>query len=289
VRCGNAEVERLTLKVWFVTGASGGFGQALTRAALSEGHRVAAAARDVTSLRGVAEEFGDAVLPVELDVTDRGAVASAVERCYTHFHGLDVVVNNAGAGLIGAIEETGEDEARAIFEVNFFGALWVTQAALPYLRAQGSGRIVQVSSVAGLVGFPMIGFYCASKWALEGLSETLAQEVARFGIKVTLVEPGAMRTEWAHRSMGRVAGPERHYAPELQARLEAMQVEYGHRQRNDPVRAAGTLVRALHNADPPRRLVMGSDAFEAVMSEYQLRVREWSMWEAETRATDFPY
>src|SRR5215207_9805203 len=184
-------------KTWFITGASRGFGREWTIAALERGDRVAATARDVSTLDDLAQKYGDLLLPIELDVTDRAADFAAVARAHEHFGRLDVVVNNAGYGHFGMVEELSEDDVRAQVETNLFGALWVTQAALPFLRAQGSGRILQVSSIGGISAFPNVGMYHASKWALEGLSQSLAAEVAGFGIKVTLIEPAGYATDWS--------------------------------------------------------------------------------------------
>lgn len=183
-------------KVWLITGTSRGFGREWAIAALDRGDRVAATARDISTLDDLARTYGEAILPLRLDVTDRAADFAAVARAHDHFGRLDIVVNNAGYGQFGLVEELSEGEARAQIETNLFGALWVTQAALPYLRAQGSGHIVQVSSIGGITAFPNIGMYHASKWALEGLSQALAQEVVSFGIKVTLIEPTGYSTDW---------------------------------------------------------------------------------------------
>ena len=177
-------------KIWFITGASRGFGRSWTIAALERGDKVAATARDTATLKDLVEKYGDALLPIQLDVTDRAADFAAVQQAHQHFGRLDIVVNNAGYGHFGFVEEITEAEARAQLETNLFGALWVTQAALPFLREQGSGHIIQVSSIGGISAFPLVGIYHASKWGLEGFSQALAQEVADFGIKVTLIEPG---------------------------------------------------------------------------------------------------
>src|ERR1700750_3240811 len=184
-------------KTWFITGTSRGFGREWTKAALERGDRVAATARDTSTLDDLKTEHGDALLPLTLDVTSREAAFGAVKRAHEHFGRLDIIVNNAGYGHFGMVEEISEQEARAQIETNLFGALWVTQAALPFLREQGSGHTVQVSSIGGISAFPSVGIYHASKWALEGISQTLAQEVAGFGVHVTLVEPGAFATDWA--------------------------------------------------------------------------------------------
>jgi NAD(P)-dependent dehydrogenase (short-subunit alcohol dehydrogenase family) len=177
-------------KTWFITGASKGFGREWAEAALEREDKVAATARNLQTLDALVDTYGDSVLPIQLDVTDRGADFDAVNGAADHFGGLDVVINNAGYGHFGMIEELTEDDVRSQLETNFFGALWVTQAALPIMREQGSGHIIQVSSLGGITAFPAIGAYHASKWALEGLSQSLSQEVAGFGIDVTLIEPG---------------------------------------------------------------------------------------------------
>src|SRR3954449_4859704 len=209
----------LMSKVWFITGTSKGFGRIWAEAALERGDRVAATARRPETLAGLADRYGEAVLPLALDVTDKAAVAAAVARAHAHFGRLDVVVSNAGYGLFGTIEEVSEQQERDQIETNLFGALWVTKAALPVprdqiettllgalwvpkaalpiLREQGSGHIIQVSSIGGVNAFPTVGLYHASKWGLEGFSQTLAQEVAEFGIKVTIVEPVGYSTDWA--------------------------------------------------------------------------------------------
>src|SRR6202046_5337585 len=190
-------------RTWFITGASRGFGRSFTHAALATGDRVAATARDTSSLDDLTAEHGDAIAPIALDVSDHDAAFAAVRQAKDRLGRLDVVVNNAGYGVSGAIEELTEEQARRQIEVYLFGAFLGTQAALPILREQGSGWIVQVSSIGGLAAFPLTGIYHASKWALEGFSETLRQEVEPFGIKVLMVEPSGFRTDWAGSSMVR--------------------------------------------------------------------------------------
>ena len=199
-------------KVWFITGTSRGFGREWAIAALERGDKVAATARDTATLDDLVDKYGDALLPIQLDVTDRDADFAAVKQAHEHFGRLDVVVNNAGYGQFGFIEELSEPDARDQIETNVFGALWVTQAALPYLRAQRSGHIIQVSSIGGITAFPNVGIYHASKWALEGFSQALAQEVAPFGVHVTLIEPGGFSTDWAGSSSQAGAEPLPDYA-----------------------------------------------------------------------------
>ena len=185
------------MKTWFITGTSRGFGREWAIAALERGDKVAATARNTASLDDLAAKYGEAILPIKLDVTDRAAAFAAVQQAHEHFGRLDVVVNNAGYGHFGMIEEVSEEEIRAQLETNVLGALWVTQASLPFLREQGGGHIIQVSSIGGISAFISTGAYHASKWALEGFSQSLSQEVARFGIKVTLVEPAGYSTDWS--------------------------------------------------------------------------------------------
>ena len=184
-------------KTWFITGASRGFGREWAKAALERGDRVAATARDTSTLADLQSAHGDALLALALDVTDRERAFSTVAQAHEHFGRLDIVVNNAGYGHFGTVEEISEQEARAQIETNLFGALWVTQAALPFLREQRGGHIVQVSSIGGISAFPTVGIYHASKWGLEGFSQALAQEVSEFGIHVTLIEPGGFSTDWS--------------------------------------------------------------------------------------------
>jgi NAD(P)-dependent dehydrogenase (short-subunit alcohol dehydrogenase family) len=183
-------------KVWFITGSSKGFGRVWAEAALARGDCVAATARNIDTLSALTKAYGKQVAALKLDVTNKAEVDAAIAEAHSRFGRLDVVINNAGYGLFGAIEEINEKEARAQMETNLFGALWVTQAALPIMRAQGSGHIIQVSSIGGVNAFPTIGLYHASKWGLEGFSQALSAEVAAFGIKVTIVEPGGYATDW---------------------------------------------------------------------------------------------
>src|SRR4051812_17931620 len=199
-------------KTWFITGTSRGFGREWAAAALERGDRVAGTARDPSTLDDLAAAHGDALLALPLDVTDRDAVFAAVKQAHEHFGSLDIVVNNAGYGQFGMVEELSEQEARDQIETNLFGALWITQAALPLLREQGSGHFLQVSSIGGISAFPGVGMYHASKWALEGFTQALAQEVGGFGIHVTLIEPGGFSTDWGG-SSSRSAQPLEAYGP----------------------------------------------------------------------------
>ena len=263
-------------KVWFITGASRGFGREWTIAALERGDKVAATARDLSTLDDLVSKFGDALLPLQLDVTDHDADFAAVKQAHEHFGRLDVVVNNAGYGQFGFIEELSEQEARDQIETNVFGALWITQAALPYLRAQRSGHIIQVSSIGGVTAFPNVGIYHASKWALEGFSQALAQEVADFGVRVTLIEPGGFATDWAGPSSKR-ATPLPDYA-EAHANSE--------RQRSsrtakpgDPQASARAILKVVDAAEPPLRVFFGELPLELAKADYEKRLATWEQWQ----------
>ena len=263
-------------KVWFITGTSRGFGRAWAEAALARGDQVAATARDVSSLDALVDRFGESVLPLELDVTSREECFAAVAGAHRTFGRLDVVVNNAGYGHFGFIEEVSEAEARAQLETNLFGALWVTQAALPYLRAQGFGHIVQVSSIGGISAFPMTGWYAASKWALEGFSQSLAQEVAGFGVRVTLVEPGGYATDWAGSSAARSApladyGEVRERAKEARAKRVS--------SPGNPTASASALLRVVDSEEPPLRVFFGSAPLGIAQADYASRIETWEKWQ----------
>ena len=272
---------------WLITGASRGLGREFARAALAAGDRVAATARDTSSLDDLVAEHGAAVLPIELDVTDHDAAFAAVQDVRTRLGRLDVVVNNAGYGVSGAIEELTEEQARRQIEVNLFGALWVTQAALPILRDQGSGWIVQISSIGGLAAFPLTGIYHASKWALEGFSETLRQEVEPFGVKVLMVEPSGFRTDWAGSSMDRAEPIDAYQQVETIAeRRAAQQEENNGSQPGNPELAARALLDTLDLDDPPFRLLLGNVAYDVAVDRYESRLKEFRAGEAVARSAD---
>ncbi|ADI11733.1 short chain dehydrogenase [Streptomyces bingchenggensis BCW-1] len=260
-------------KIWFVTGASRGFGRRFVEAALSRGDKVAATARNAGSLTDLVTTHGDAVLPLELDVTDRAAVFASVQQAKEHFGRLDVVVNNAGYGLFGAVEELSEQQLRDQMETNLFGALWVTQAALPFLREQGSGHIVQISSTGGVAAWPLLGGYHASKWALEGLTESLAQEVAGLGIKVTLVEPGGYATDWGGSSAVQADTISAYDGVRegLAAFMET--VDFG-----DPAAAGQALLEVVDSDNPPLRVFFGTQGNEMLPQVYAGRLKTWADW-----------
>ncbi len=273
------EIGDIVSKIWLVTGSSRGLGRCFVEAALSRGDRVAAAARSTGPLDDLVATYGEAVLPVEMDVTDRAAVFEGVKRAREHFGGLDVVVNNAGYAQIGAVEELSEQELRDQMETNLFGAVWVVQAALPYLREQGSGHIVQLSSAAGLIATPLGGAYNASKWALEGLNEALAGEVAEFGIKVTVIEPGGFATRNGKNpdplANGHMAQPDPAYDT-LRQRLAAFT---GKQPAGDPAAAAQALLTLVDLDNPPLRILFGQGFYPMIQKAYADRLQTWADWQ----------
>lgn len=263
-------------KVWFITGASKGFGREWTLAALERGDSVAGTARDTSTLTDLTEQYPDTFLGLQLDVNDREADFAVVAQAHERFERLDVVVNNAGYGHFGMVEELSESDARDQLETNLFGALWVTQAALPFLRDQGSGHIVQVSSIGGISAFPTVGIYHASKWALEGLSQALAQEVAGFGIHVTLVEPGGFSTDWS--------GPSAKHSTELEAyaplREQAQQMRATRNATpGDPVATREAILRVVDAEQPPLRVFFGAAPLAIAEKDYESRLATWREWQ----------
>jgi NAD(P)-dependent dehydrogenase (short-subunit alcohol dehydrogenase family) len=263
----------MTSKVWLITGTSKGFGRVWAEAALARGDRVAATARNVKTLQPLVDQYGDLVAAIALDVTDKAAVAAAVAETIRRFGRIDVAINNAGYGQFGAIEEVSEAEARAQIETNLFGALWVTQAVLPQMREQGSGHIIQVSSIGGVNAFPTIGLYHASKWGLEGFSQSLAAEVAGFGIKVTIVEPGGFATDWG--------GPSAQRAAPMSAYDAARAAIASFRTANvpgDPDAAGPAILKVVDAAEPPLRIFFGSGGLPMTRAEYGRRIETWEAW-----------
>ncbi|WP_433514865.1 SDR family NAD(P)-dependent oxidoreductase [Nonomuraea sp. CA-143628] len=266
-------------KVWFVTGSSRGLGRNFVEAALSRGDQVAATARSTASLDPLVTTYGDALLPLEMDVTDKAAVFDSVKRAEEHFGRLDVIVNNAGYAQVGAVEELTEQDLRDQLETNLFGAVWVIQAALPYLREQRSGHIIQLSSAAGLIAMPLGGAYHASKWALEGLNEALAGEVADFGVKVTIIEPGGFATRSGNNpdplNNGHMAEPDPAY-DNLRRRLGAMA---GRQPAGDPAAAAQALLTLVDADNPPLRILFGQGFYPMIQQAYTDRLKMWADWQ----------
>ncbi|MFC8181725.1 SDR family oxidoreductase [Rhodococcus sp. NPDC057297] len=259
-------------KVWFVTGASRGFGREFVIAALERGDRVAATARNTDTLSDLVDTYGEAVLPLRLDVTDRDEVFAAVAAAHENFGALDVVVNNAGYGLFGTVEEITEQQLRDQFETNLFGVFHVTQAVLPILREQGSGHIVQISTIGGVAAFPTLGGYHASKWALEGLTESLAQEVAGFGIQVTIIEPGGFDTDWKTTS-ATVADALPPYTS-----VHVAMTQMAAAPSPKPVGFGSAILEIVDAEKPPLRVFFGEQPTQMIPHLYQQRLDEWAAW-----------
>ena len=272
-------------KVWFITGSSRGFGRVWTEAALKRGDKVVATARNPAVLQPLVASYGDRILPLALDVTDRTAAFEAVAKGRDAFGRLDIVLNNAGYGQFGAVEELSEAEVRAQIETNLFGVITVTKAAIPLLREQGAGHIIQFSSIGGRVGPIGRGPYAAAKWGVEGFSEVLAKEVGPLGIKVTIVEPGGFRTDFAGASTEIREG-----RPEYDAtvgKTARFQRDYNGKQPGDPAKAAAVLLRIAAMDAPPLRLPLGTDAADLAAKTDRERIEAGERWRDLSVSTDF--
>jgi NAD(P)-dependent dehydrogenase (short-subunit alcohol dehydrogenase family) len=260
-------------KTWFITGASRGFGRIWSEAALQRGDQVTATARHLADVADLTQRFGNAVLPLALDVTNSEQVQAAVHKAFAHFGRMDVLVNNAGGSLLAATEEASDEQIRALFDANFLGMVRVLRAALPLLRKQGSGHILGVSSGLGITALPLIGFYCATKWAVEALHEALAQEVRQFGIRVTLVEPGAYATGFGKSAkIADVLQPYVEFRKQFVTRLAEM-------ERGDPDATADAVLRLVDANDPPLRLGLGTSILPRARAAYADRLATWEAWE----------
>jgi NAD(P)-dependent dehydrogenase (short-subunit alcohol dehydrogenase family) len=268
-------------KVWFVTGASKGFGRQFVLAALERGDKVAATARNTETLSDLVDKYGDAVLPLQLDVTDRDQAFAAVKTTHDTFGRLDVVINNAGYGLFGTMEEITEQQLRDQLETNLFGVFHVTQAVLPIMREQGSGHIIQISTIGGIGAFPSLGGYHASKWALEGMTESLAQEVAGFGIKVTLVEPGGFHTDW-----GTASATVAEAQPQYAAIHEGMAKQRSINTSPKPVGFGSAILKIVDAEKAPLRVLFGEQPTQIAPYIYQQRLAEWAEWAPVSREAE---
>ena len=270
----------MSQKVWFITGASRGFGRIWAEAALKCGDKVAITARKLDSIADFKERYSEAVLPLELDVTNRSQVEDAVAQAHAYFGRFDVVLNNAGYALVGAIEEPEEASIRAEFETNFFGTLRVIRAALPLLRNQRSGHIIGVSSVSGILAHPISGYYHASKWAFEAIHESLSQEVKQFGISVTLLEPGPYATDFASQSSLVISKGLDAYA-EMRAHAFAAgaKMEFG-----DPHATVDAVFKVVGSENPPLRVFLGTEGLSLVPAAYAARLSAWQEWAAVSTA-----
>lgn len=267
-------------KIWFITGSSRGFGRVWTEAILKRGDKVAATARKLESIADLNEKYGENVLTLELDVTNHDQVKAAVEQAHTHFGKLDIIFNNAGYSLVGTIEEASIDEVRELYETNIYGPLAVIKAALPLLRKQGGGHILGTSSNLGHVTLPVIGYYCSSKWAFEAIHESLAEEVKSFGIKVTIIEPGAYATEFgSQESLKFSEGMDiyEEFKAGFFGQLTTM-------ERGNPEATPKAIFKVVDSENPPLRFFLGSHNLPWVKTSYEERLATWEAWETISNA-----
>lgn len=277
--------ETIVSKTWFISGSSRGLGRALTEAALAAGDRVVASARDTVPLEPLRERFGERLRLTKLDVTDDAAAQAAIGLAVEAYGDIDVVVNNAGYGELGSVEDTGLASFRQQIEVNLIGTIIVTKAAIPVLRRQRHGHIVQVSSVGGRIGAPARAAYSAAKWGVEGFSESLAREMALIGVHVTIVEPGGFRTGFAQTA--HAAGEGRAEYDAVVGAAVRMQRDYDGRQPGDPAKAAAVLLKLVEMDRPPLRIALGSDAVNAISATDRQRLEELESWRALSVSTDY--
>ncbi|MBV9287785.1 MAG: SDR family NAD(P)-dependent oxidoreductase [Hyphomicrobiales bacterium] len=273
--------------VWFITGCSTGFGRELAKILLARGYRVVATARDKARIADLVAPHNETALALELDVERAPQIATAVAEAERRFRAIDVLVNNAGYGYLAAIEEGEDAEVRRMFDANVFGLAAMTRAVLPVMRAQRSGAIVNISSVGGFIGYPGSGYYAATKFAVEGLSESLSKEVASFGIRVIIVEPGPFRTDWAGRSLKTAKRPIEAYADSAIGRRRMIQGRSG-AEAGDPARAAETIIAAVESKNPPLRLPLGNYAYDEMRAEIEAVRKEIEAGEAVARGADYP-
>jgi NADP-dependent 3-hydroxy acid dehydrogenase YdfG len=274
-------------KVWLVTGCSSGFGRAIATVALQAGYRVAVAARKLEAIQDLIDAYPQAAIPLKLDVTDYGQIKSAVVNVIDKFGQIDVVVNNAGIGYFGAVEESQEEDIRSMFEVNFWGLSEMTRQVLPLMRAQGSGHIINISSIGGLKSFPSLGYYHATKYAVDGFSEALFKEVSPLGLNVTIIAPGNFRTDWAGRSAKDSPVIIADYASTAEATKQWVRGLSG-KQAGDPVLAAQAIVEAVEAEHPPLRLLLGRDALDNARMKLSELTADYDTWEETTLSCDYP-
>jgi NAD(P)-dependent dehydrogenase (short-subunit alcohol dehydrogenase family) len=271
---------------WLITGCSTGFGREIARAVLEAGHRAVVTARRTQAVQDFADEFGDRALAVALDVTDADQIADAVSAAEKEFGGIDVLVNNAGHGYLSAVEEGEDAEVRKLFDVNYFGAVNMIKAVLPAMRARGTGHIVNISSMTGLVANPPNAYYSSTKFALEAVTEALATEVRPLGIKVTAIEPGAFRTDWATRSMKESATPIADYT-DVAARKDLIK-QFADHLPGDPKKVAEAVLMVTQLDDPPLRLLLGRDVLKAMRDKIAAMSSSIEEWKAVTKDVNFP-
>jgi NAD(P)-dependent dehydrogenase (short-subunit alcohol dehydrogenase family) len=274
-------------KVWFITGCSTGFGRELSTLVLSLGHKAVVASRNTDDVKDIVAPYADTALSVKLDVTKPGEIKSSVEQALEKFGRIDVLVNNAGIGYFGAIEESEEEEVRRMFEINFFGLANMTKEILPIMRKQRSGHVVNIASIGGLVAFPAVGFYNATKFAVVGYSEALSKETSHLGIKVTVIAPSGFRTDWAGRSANNSKIVIDDYKPTAHQNQNTIR-GYSGNQPGDPKRAAEAIVAVVESANPPLRLLLGVGALKGARNKIAELTADINAWEETTINADSP-
>ena len=273
-------------KTWLITGCSTGFGRAYALKALEAGYNVAVTSRNVNDIKDIVEKYPNTSIALQLDVTKPNEIETAIQATLNRFKKIDVLLNNAGIGYFGSIEESDETETRKMMEINFFGLANTIKEVLPFMRAQKSGHIINVASIGGLVSFPALGYYHATKYAVDGFSESLSKEVSGLGIKVTVIAPGAFRTDWAGRSANETKGAISDYTETAEATKKWLRSINGS-QPGDPFKAAEAIIKVVESSDPPLRLLMGTDALEAAKSKIADLTKNFDEWASTTLNVEF--
>ena len=274
-------------KVWLITGCSTGFGRELAKQVLALGYNAAVAARNTADVADIVADYSETSIAVKLDVTVAEDIVSAVNSTLQKFGQIDVLVNNAGIGYFGAVEESEDEQVRRMFDINFFGLAKITQEVLPFMRRQRSGHIINISSIGGLRSFPAVGFYNATKYAVDGLSEALAKEIAPLGIKVTIVAPSGFRTDWAGRSANDSPVKIDDYAATAGKNQDDIRA-YSGNQPGDPIKAAAAIIKIVESSNPPLRLLLGVAALKGARLKLEELKKDFDEWEATTVGADFP-
>lgn len=274
-------------KIWFITGCSTGFGRELAELVLKSGYSAVVTARNTKDIEDIVKDYPETALALPLDVTQPAQIKTAVETSMDRFGQIDVLVNNAGIGYFGAIEESEESEIRRMFEINFFGLANVTKAVLPHMRMRRTGHVINIASIGGLVGFPAVGFYNATKFAVDGYSEALAKETAHLGIKVTVIAPSGFRTDWAGRSANNSPVVIEDYATTAGANKSNIR-GYSGKQPGDPKKAAAAIVAVVESANPPLRLLLGVAALKGARNKLEELNKDYAAWEVTTINADSP-
>jgi NADP-dependent 3-hydroxy acid dehydrogenase YdfG len=274
-------------KVWFITGCSTGFGRELAKKTIEAGYKVVVTARNKAKIEGLVSNSQKNAIALTLDVTDKSQVSDAVKKALEKFGRIDVLVNNAGIGYFSSAEESIEKETRRMFEINFWGLMDVTTQVLPYMRKQRSGHILNFSSIGGLKSFPTLGYYNATKYAVEGISEALVQELEPFGIEVTLVEPSGFRTDWAGRSSIKTQTSIEDYRGTIVEQRLAAASQGGGQEAGDPVKAAQALIDVVESKDPPRHLLLGKMAYEGAYGKIEALKKDFEAWKGTTLGADY--